>query len=49
MIAQPSQLEHIARTLGFTLNELALNRLGQISAHQGWEVTREALFSLGAP
>jgi hypothetical protein len=43
MTADPSQLEHIAGTLGFTLNELALNRLGQISTHQGWEVARAAL------
>jgi hypothetical protein len=43
MTAQPSQLEHIARTLGFTMSELALNRFGQLSTHQGWEVARAAL------
>ncbi|SRR5450759_972825 len=47
MTAQPSQLEHIARTLGFTLDELALNRLGQMSAHQGWEAVRYTLVPVG--
>jgi hypothetical protein len=47
MTADPSQLEDIARTLGFSLDELALNRLGQLSAHQGWEIVRQALAFTG--
>ncbi len=47
MTAQSSQLEDIARTLGFTLDELALNRTGQISARQSWENVRLAAWGMG--
>jgi hypothetical protein len=47
MTAQYPQVEHIAQALGFTLDDLALNRLGRMSAHQGWEVARQGLGLLG--
>lgn len=43
----PEEWSSIARSLGFTLDELALNRAGQISSHQAWENVRMALFPVG--
>jgi len=35
--------EKIAATLGFTLEELELNRAGRVSPHQSWDAIQQAL------
>jgi hypothetical protein len=39
--------EQIAQALGFTLNELASNRLGRLSVDQSWRCTQMALAAAG--
>jgi hypothetical protein len=41
------ELSRIAPTLGFTLEDLALNRAGKLSAHQSWEAIKSALTMSG--
>jgi hypothetical protein len=43
----PDSLAGVAAKLGFSLEELALNRSGQLSSHQTWEAVRMALFPVG--
>jgi hypothetical protein len=38
-----ADLRRIAATLGFTMEELALNRAGALSHHQSWEAVKRAL------
>jgi hypothetical protein len=42
-----SSVEQIALSLGFTIQELSLNRAGQISARQSWENVRLAAWGAG--
>jgi hypothetical protein len=42
-----AELSQIAATLGFTLDELALNRAGKLSPQQSWEALKGALTSGG--
>ena len=42
-----SSVEQIALGLGFTIQELSLNRAGQISARQSWESVRLAAWGAG--
>lgn len=42
-----ADLSQIASTLGFTLDELALNRAGKLSPQQSWEAVKGALTSGG--
>lgn len=39
--------EQIASALGFTLDELSLNRVGELSSGQAWHATRQALTFAG--
>jgi hypothetical protein len=39
------ELNRIAATLGFTLEDLALNRAGQLSPHQSWDASKQALIA----
>jgi hypothetical protein len=46
-MADPSELTYLSSKLGFTLAELELNRVGQLSSQQSWTALRAAMLSLG--
>ena len=42
-----SDISRIASTLGFTMAELSLNRVGKLSSHQSWMAIEDALTASG--